>query len=554
MPSSEHARYQLTQASRFLAGAKDAIYQKRAITLGDEGALAGIGYGLNNDDGHEGYRANQLARPDMRITNFREARNNDILNTIDTISKKTAFHLPKIQISGVKEDEQIVNQAWLDDRLKRCNAALHGKKALADYLITGLGALYITKRRGFQAVRWADPLDMLWDTSAQFPQDAEWMSMVVCKRMSYWQAIYPNNKALIGYASNVTKGNVENRNFEDEDRLIELTFYFNLDGDYKIFITPSDDTYEETPVHEGPNQHKDDDGEFALPFEMMTFMNMPSSRDPMGMTEKMLPAQMAIWAAVDQNLSTARRGKAFYEVDAEAMTDDQWNNWLASYNAGVVRVKNVGGIKAHPPLPMDPASIQEIERNQAQIRNQSSTVQADRGQKEGGRPITAAEIHSIQEAGQLAAANISADNADMWARTCAKMLSDGKRDAKPFTCMVRGHRIDFRDKDAVKEIGQLEDLLRPDAEIRVAEDSMVFRSKEQRMAEASAGIGVATEAMKLAAVNPTLAALEYRKYLEARGDDDIEEKVKALVTGAQPQQPQGAAPGGPGTAAAGVGG
>jgi hypothetical protein len=547
MPDSEHARYQLTSAARYLAGAKDAIYRKRCITLGDEGALAGIGWGLNQDDGHEGYRSNQLNRPDIRVTNFREARNNDILNAIDTIDKKTAFKLPSVKISGVKEVEQIVNQAWLDDRLKRGNAALHGKKALADYLITGLGCMYITKRRGYQAVRWADTLDMLWDTSAMFPEDAEWMSMVVCRRMSYWQAVYPNNPALMSYVSNARPRSIAQMAHEEEDRLIELTFYYNLDGDFKIFITPSDDTYEEKAVYEGPNTHKDDDGEFTLPWEMMSFMNMPSSRDAMGMTEKMLPAQMAIWAAVDQNLATARRGKAFYEVAEESMTQAEFDNWLMSYNAGVVRVKTLGGIKAHEPLAMDAVNIQEIERNTAELRDQAGTSQADRGQKMPGK-TTATEARSIAQQGELTAAAISADNSQMWSGICTKMLSDGKRDKKPFKCMVQGHRIDFRNDDLPDGM-KLEDLLRPDAQIRVAEDSMVYRSKEQRVADAEAELELAA---KMAQLFPNWAPLAARRVLEAMGRDDIEECLKPPQQ--QPQAPQpGVAPGAAGTVAGGVG-
>lgn len=120
------------------------------------------------------------------------------------------------------------------------------------------------------------------------------------------------------------------------------------------------------------------------------------------------------------------------------------------------------------------------------------------------------QVNAIRGDSGLVAGNIARDNADWWERCTRKFLAKGKAyDSRPIVLAIDGVDLLFDAADPISG------YLRPDAEITVREDSMRFRSRQEKVYEAQLMLDTALVVQKFF---PKAPVMGYRQFPEA--DDE----------------------------------
>ncbi len=490
---------------------REKVHRLRRIVAGDIEAIKGKGPGVNNDDGQDQFRQFHQDYPDILVTEFEEAQSNEILKAVKTLVFQTNYYDPSIEVKDVGEEEAAVTAGYCKNRMREapfgCNAKHHARLSLFDYATGGLGWGYTPMRGGKPNLRFADTLDVLWDQTAKVIQDSQWSSVTVCLPFSRWLELIPASK-LAKYTTAAEKEGKQGW----IDRPFEIEFYYDtngISGNYYLLAKTAHTEWDPEPILKGSNPcYIEILGERIpyLPLEPMFFMTLPSVRLPIGLTEGMLPAQLAVWRADAMTRDIIDRGAGFYEGDKAAVVDSERKKFEQNETGGILWTKGGNAIRIHPSLQVDPTTREYRRDNSMEIIEQSGASPFAMGDRVEGAEY-AAQIHAIQGAAGLTAGTISKDNADWWQRNVRKFVAHGKLyDTKPIILPYDDAELVF---DASDPIGP---YLRPDAEFTVREDSMKYRTQSEEIMEATALLDQST---KVAQWFPKAPLFAFRRYLEA---------------------------------------
>jgi hypothetical protein len=517
-------------AAQALDQYKRKIYKLRRIVLGDIGALESE-VTDNQDDGFHASRQFKEAFADVMVTDVEEARSNEMLKALKTLVFQTAYYFPEIEVKGVEPEEAAVTAGYCKYRMREkpfgCNARPHARLSLFDYCIGGLGFGYTPMWEGKPSLRYVDTLDVLWDQTAKVISDIGWGSVTVCQPLSRWLPLLGSklNRFMV---SDEKTGKVG-----DIDRPFEIEFYYDLDGDsgaghYYLFAKTGSNNWDERPIFAGPNPcYFELAGERHpfLPLEPMFFMDLPSTRFPQGLTEQMLPSQLAVWRADRMTRDIIDRGAGFYEAAKTEIDEKEREKFEQGDTAGILYTKSGKAISVHPSLQVDQQILAYRQQQSMEITEQSGANPFAMGDRVEGAEY-AAQIHAIQGNAGLTSGTISRDHAGWWERNVRKFVGKGKLyDNKPIVIPYDGVDFVFDQSDPVSQ------YLRPDAEFTVREDSMKFRSRNEMIMEAKELLNTA---MTVQQFFPKATLLAYRRYLEAFNEQSPEKWMEGSPLAAPP--------------------
>lgn len=541
------------------------VYQLRCLVAGSTDPLMGSGMGPSTaqDIGHASYRKFQVNRPDILVKQFTEGRNNSLLNLLGTLMLRSCFNFPSVRFNGLSAKEQIVNAQYVRQKLGPrirggCHAMEQGQMALMDFLTGGIGAIYLPiEEGGTPGWDWADTLDLKWDVQARLPCDMRWFSITKCNPLWFWLEMMPDSQVLKDRAIRSDTGKFSRY---DDEKPVEIEFYYDTEqgGHLYAFLKTSDNSYDEKPVYEDSNPHKVELYGKKVPFLPLScvhFMGIPSARQPIGVAEKMLPAQIAVWRLTNYIKKLIDAYKPFLEVNEDAISSQDADNLEKALIGGIVRVKADSFGKAfgaHGEFNLPQSVAEELSRNTTELNLQSGISSNALGGKQQGVRL-ATEVRSINQQAELMTGAVNYANARMWSEAITMLLSNGKSyDTGPFECLGsddQGNEATWKfGKDT--PFGPVSRYLNPMAVESVEEDSMLFAPRSQRQQQSVAFWQMALQMSQVP--NPSVAVMRaWRKVCEAFGEDDpaMFEPPKPPMMPAMPE----AQPGQMGSAQMGLG-
>lgn len=535
---------------------RQKVYQIRGIVAGAKEFLQGNSAGESLDPGQRMQRLDTSTRPDIMVQKVLEGKSNDLLNLIWQLAQKTALKFPDVFFEHVEAVEQQINAAYLKDRLgptifDGCESMVETAIANLDYLMGGLGCLYLPVEDGGRpGWRWADTLDLIWDQTSRTPNKSTWMALSVSEPLWKWLEMFPDNAVLRTYAGRANK--LSDLDWHEDDMPTTLTFYYDVEGEghQAVFLKTADNVYEKEPVLMGDNPHmrKMAGGKSVpfLPFTVTFFIALPSVRLPIGVAEKMLPSQTAIWRAIQLIQDIIDRGSPFYAANEDGFADEKARERFkkAGNPGAIVMTKGAPEtvITRIAALDIPAAMEEELARNKREVFEQVGSNNAAGGQGTpgfGGKKMTATEFEGIMGQSQLTPGAVQTDMVRMYEDAIPRFLWNGKLfDKAPFMCTIG--KVDYvfsagKPDAAKKTLGPIGPYLRPDKRVTVGDDSLGHIPKAQKIKDAEQDVEIG---LKVAQVFPNALRLSLREYYELRGKANPDEYLE------QPQPPPGAAPAG----------
>jgi hypothetical protein len=504
-------------------GWRRKVHRLRRLTAGDITALdVGVGSSAHETEMSElargGVSANELY--DILVTEIEEGRSNKLLQTVRTLIFQTSLVFPDIELEDVDSQIAAVNSLYIKNRARRCNMQKHRRLALTDYLITGVGATFCGFRDDYPFIEFADILDVCWDLTAPTLQEARWASRIVRRPLGEWLDDMTAKQS----AKLLKAVGVDRADAKGDDTPISVALYYDIhgeDGTEAWFYTADNgsDADEDTLVHRGTNPYASYCGgvrQTALPIRFQTHLAMPSVRNPIGAVEQMLPAQIAIWTADRLIRDSMSVGAPAREMEEGAYTPESLDAWKEDQTSILIRKKGSNPMVQSSPLDVPPRAMEYRAMNESDL-----VAQGGANPYASGAPVKgvkyASEVNAIQGNAGLVAAAVGKDESLAWADNVAMLLAIGKDyDQAPITLRLRDGddilTLEFDESDPIA------DYLRPDAEITVREDSLIFKSREERMAQAAADVQLA---MGLAQMYPGFLEKSVEDYLRASGKKNI---------------------------------
>jgi hypothetical protein len=524
------------KTAEYLLPLKAKIHSVRLILAGDYSEV---------DDGAPSQR-DPLAVPpsdlkrfyDVIVRDFQEGTSNILLQSVRTLMMQTAYTSPDVQFEDVSPEEATVNALYIEKRLgpapRGCNAAQHMKQALLDHIISGYGWIWTSLRNGKPNVMSVDTLDCSWDLSATLMPDIRWVSCTVRQPLWYWLERYPKQKAR--FIDHVGAS-------ENMEQIVELEHYWDIDGEAgtaAVFFANSwapGATWDTIPIEytENPHYYEVDGQKLRfLPLEPIYFMQLPSVRHATSLVEMAIANQMAIRKAEAYMDQVVEAGKPFYEIEKDALDDTEFQK-LEESEVGTVIKRNVGkkGIEEHNGMAI-PDSVGEYHsNNKGELISNLGVDPYASGNKVDGISY-ATEVNAIQASSGLTAATIAKNHAEHWQRVISKSLANGATyDVKPIDLTYEGVPLKFHEGDPIKL------YLRPDAKPTIADDTMQFRSRDQRIQAALQVLNVCSNPVILQKF-PEALENAFVRFLRAIGEQNIDSWTKEPPA---PPQPAGPPPG-----------
>jgi len=506
------------RSSEFLLPLKAKIHSVRLLVAGD---YSEIDENAPNQRDPKAVPPSDLKRfYDVLIRDMQQGTSNVLLQAIRTLVMQTAYSSPDVQFEDVSPEEATVNALYVEKRLgpapRGCNAAHHMKQALLDYIISGYGWIWTSLRNGKPSVMSVDTLDCSWDLSATLMPDIRWCSCVVRQPLWYWLDRYPKQSARFLAA----QGGVE----VDLERIVELEHYWDIDGEAgtaAVFFANSwsSDVSDTAPIELTENPHYYDiDGQKLrfLPLEPIYFIQLPSVRHATSLAELAIPNQMAIREAAGYASQVMRVGKPFYEVDKDTYDDIEFQKLVdAEFGSVIKRNKDGKAADEHKGMAV-PDSVGEVyAQNKQELTANIGVNPYASGNKVEGINY-AAEVNAIESSAGLTAATISKDHAEHWQRVISKTLANGAAyDEKPLEFAYEGVVLRFDSADPIRL------YLRPDAKPTIADDTMQFRSRDQRIQSADQVLSVCAQPALLQRF-PKALDRAFEMFLRAVGEKNID--------------------------------
>lgn len=515
----------LDRSRKSLEPYKDKIHTLRSVVAGDPVSLVSKG---NSDDMTDSdvKRAYTSRWPDQFVRDIEEGRANQILRAVRTLGQQVAYQFPEIEADDLPYEEANLHAEYFRQRLGPapigCDAVVHMRRALYDYLCGGMGWIWITMVSGKPVIRYIDTLDCSWDQQATTLGEATWWSCTMRSSLSKWQAMFGKNKF----------DKYLRQKKSEADLPVELEYYFDIEGDkgnWKVLFKTGDTDVDMTPVYEGPNPCSWDYGGQTVPFlpsECMFFMELPSVRLPIGLVEQMLPSAIALWET-DRAISKIVNNPAFYDAEEDSYDPKQIQAFEDGKTGGFL-FRKVGKM----PITQHPAmDVPESLMARRSINAQEIVAQGGADPYASGAPVEgtsyAAEVNAIKAAAGLMAGTIAKENADCWIRVLRKFLAKGaSSDEWPLVVRHEDVTLTFDESDPIRQ------YLRPDARFTIRESSTQFMDQQTKIQLAVADMDAA---IKYATTPPSPAKDEaYGNYLRARGEKNVEKYLAPPPAAAPP--------------------
>lgn len=521
----ELVQERLNRAERALDDFKDKVHRLRDLVAGNPRALESKGT-ADDQSTYDVKRANVVRRPEIFVQDIEEGRSNKLLHTIRTLAQQTTFRFPEIEFEDLDKEEAVLHSEYLRQRLGApplgCDAVNHMKRCLYDFMTGGLGWNWIGMQGGKPILRSVDTLECKWDQSAATIGESRWWSTSMSASFETWASMFGQAK-MEKYLKHKKP---------DPDTPVDLEYYYDLDGSegtYMVLFKTGENEVDMTPVLKRANPCFWDYGGQRVPFlpaECMFFMEIPSVRLPISLTEQMLPSQIALWR-VERTIRDIVDCPAFYEVEEDSIDQKEMKKFLEGQTGAFLTRK-----KGSQPIIQNPAlAVPDTLMAWQGLHSQEITGQGGANPYASGAPVEgteyAAEVNAIQGAAGLMSGTIAKENADFWIRTLRKFLAKGKIDDEwPLVVRYEDEELIFDESDPVNM------YLKPDTRLSIRESSMQYQDEKTKVLMARQDVEVA---LQMADRSPQAPIEAYENYLRARGERNIE---KFLAPPAAPMMPQ----------------
>lgn len=452
---------------------------------------------------------------DILVREFEEGTSNKVLKSVKTLLMQCSFKYPEIDFDGVDPIESTINSLYLSRRFgwttAGCNADHHMKMALLDYLISGIGWVWCGVEDGKPRVRFVDNLDIVYDQDADIITDIKWCAVYVTERLGDWVEMFGESSF---------KDEIAKHGEIWEDVPVQLCYYWDVDGEFgthailKVTGVHSVDAEDFVVHEENPHYCRTDIIEKPfLPLDPIYFMILPQVRNPVSIVEMMLPSQLATRGAEQMIRRIISSGAGWLEVEAGAYDPDDLER-LESGEEGVIITRNEG---KPPMVRVDPTDIpsgliQFLQYHDNELTTHGGADPYSTGGKVDGIRF-ASEVNAIRNNAGLTASTATSDHAAHWSRVAAKTLANAANyDEMPLVLRYDSLDLEFGPQNPIGA------YLRPDAAPMVNEDSLRYRSREERIAMASQKLKVA---MTMSAFFPNAPKVAYEDYLLSVGEKDL---------------------------------
>ena len=534
---------------------RQKIYSYRRLVAGDRQAIGGLP-STQEDDPKSGAIGDLY---DFIMEFSTEGASNRLLEAIRVLLFQSCYRFPRIEFEDLEPVQAAINggacKVLMGDPPLGCNAVHHMRQALLDYLIGGIGwsDIDFDPFTSAPVLRNADSLDVSWDSAAGLAVDARWASKRVRKTAGYWLEHF-GLKVMKKIMPNVER--MEARSF---DQAVELEFYHDRDGNHgqgTHYVFRRQDRWTVSPEvifkSENPFYYEFTSGTRIpyLPLTPCYFMQLPSTRNAISVVEMMLPDQLSLWKVEKRMHDYQERGEPYVAIQKgslDARNKERWAKGRMMEGIEIEKGEQAPSLQGPPPPPE--SWILEREYREKRI----DAVPGVNPYAGGDAPEVdfSREVAAIENQAGLTVGVIASDHARHWVDGVRKFLG-ALRLYGNMPLAVRYDEITMEygpDKPVAPRIV-------PDADIAIQEDSTVYRSRQQRMAEALADLKVA---MSLADKFPAAVGEAYQDYLVAGGHQNIKQMLEppqqqpamAGIASGAPQAPvQPGAQTDPGTPAA----
>lgn len=464
---------------------------------------------------------------DVLVRDFEVGVNNEILRAVKTLHQQVTYRAPSFSFENISDMEGAICSMYLQKRLGArpfgCNAILHYKKAVLDYLICGVMATRETVTDGKPEVRYVDLLDLLFDPDADVIAESKWMGLTHVQSISTWLGLYPDNEYLLKRAQELRDGMDEGSD-EWLDEPVEVAYYWDTNGmngtsavmicDEGGTIDPNDPT-KVLEVTENPH-FVEFDG-FREPFNpitVSTFLELPNVTAATGQAELIIASQVAVHRAERKIQERFENARTFYEVKESDVDEAMMQAFIdGDEDGGIIKTKSGDAFKLRELSEVPQGDMAYIQYHKQQIEELSGADPYASGGKKDGIKF-AAEVNAIQSNASLTTSSITADIARHIETSGWKVLVNGANyDDNPLQLTYNQLQLAFGPDDPVGM------YLRPDAIPQVNEDDLRFMSRSDKETIASNRLSIA---MSYSAIAPASAPILYRRYLEAMGEKDID--------------------------------
>lgn len=500
MTDEERIRQRLSQEELYRRH-RDKVHKLRRLVAGDVGALDDSG-NASETELSQVYKPDSDNWYDILNVDVEDGRSNELFQAYRTLLFQVAYASPDYEFEGLEPELAAVNSLYLKDRMARCNASAQARRALGDFLIGGMGCVWVCVKNGLPHVQWLDSMDYIFDTTGQTFMDAKWGAATVRMPLYRWVEMFGSKVKRIVQE-------------ENDEIVIPLKFYYDVDGEkgrFAVFSNGSDADPIELTVNPYTIPMGSDEAPM-LPFQVMHYLEMPSMKLPLSAMEMMLPHQIAIWRVQRVIRDTADAGQPAWLVPEGSVDPKAFNDWLDGETGSVLMVKQGQPMPSRLPGDEVPQTlIADLRRNEQGIMAQSGANPYSSGDRVEGIDF-AAEVNAIQANSSLVAATLAREFAKFYSETARKVLAVGKAyDQRPITIRYDGLNLTFDESDPIG------DYLSPEADLVVSESSIQFSPQQQKIALASAKLDAA---LKVAQLFPQGVAKAYEALLSAMGEKDV---------------------------------
>lgn len=530
----ERALERIRVTSRSMEEYHRKIHKLRRLLLGDIDVLNDTS--ASSDDTVGITKQFDADHPDVLVKDVECGRSNRLIQIFRTLVNQVSYAFPDFDFDELYPEEAAVNSEYLRSRLGAppfgCDAHKHVKKATYEMLVGGLGVLMTGIKDGLPTVTATDALRFKWDQTAMTVSQAKWASTTVTEGLGYWVELYGKSK----FADYIDK------NGDNYDVPIDVEYYYSTEGEkghHIIFAKTGDSEISDTVIFDDVNpfyfQIHNKRVPF-LPFEFMTFMQLPSSRFPISLAEDILPSQIALWNIEKTINETIAVGKGFWEYETGAYKKEDLEKFYEG-DGGVALAREAGkqGMEQKPPMEIPQTILDWRQYNIQEVQaHGGANPFASGGTVEGTQ--YASEVHAIQSASSLMASVIAKEVSECWSRVARKVLAIGALyDDEPIEILMDGVRIEFDSSNPIRN------YLTPEAMPIVQEDKTMHQDKATKLALAREDLN---QAMALGNMFPAAMVKAYENYLVAGGHKDykqwLEQPQQVLPLGggdSQPAQP-----------------
>lgn len=522
----------LKKATEWLRPYKISMYNHRKMIYGDLG-LVGTELFLRDINDHPEDRKAVGADlfPNLHAQEYEMARSNYLMEQIWTLVKQCAYQIPDIDFIGVEETEEQFMREYLKIRFannpRGCNASEHMKKALWDCLVSGVGFVTVGVQDDRPYLDYLDWGRVVWDPFADSFHSARRIAYL--KRMELWRAIE------IWGASKFEDMIGEDGKPLEHCETVEIAFYYDCRDDEGFYGVLRGDKAEEGCEMEwlesGDNPfYSEVDGyrRSRLPVIEVTLFSLPGTMCPVSIVQMMAPAQAMLSVLEQRVYQTANACTGFWDVDANAYDPNELEKFQSG-RAGEQILRKAGAapqwIQGGEINQLDLFLIQHYKQ---QLMGSGGANPYATGNKVEGVNY-AAEVNAIQANANLTAMTVSKAHADHWIRTTGAFLDLAVAiEESPMIIPMGNDQLEVNFGD---DSYYLRDLVNLNGTIQVAEATVMFENRAQRIQEAEQAFELSLRAAGYAPMSPIRS---YRKVLGAMGERSIDAHFEA------PQQAVGA--------------